>query len=856
VRDNTLKLLLLAASMTLVTPPSAHAAGLGRLTVLSTLGQPLNAEIELLAVQKGETITGRLASQEVYAQANAQFNNALTGTRVTLERRPNGQQFLRATTPRPIQEPFVELLIEINSEHGRVMRQYTALLDPPGYGGAAAELPAPAAPAVSAAPPSRPATAAAAPYDPTTAPAPAPQPAVAPPAPRKPPAPVPAASSSPREYGPVKPGETLGRIARTVKPEGVTLEQTLVALHRQNPDAFIKKNMNLVKSGKILRVPEANEIASVTQRQAVQEVRLQVADWNAYRGRAADRVATASEGGSVTSGRIGTSVAEPAPESRDTVRLSRGEGKGKGKGSNADRVRALEEEAIAREKALADANARIGQLEQIIKDSQRAVELKTAPPPGVQKGADKAAKAPATAPVPAPAGKAPGAPAVTADKGAPAPAPDVAKPPKVVAEAPKTAEAPPVPKPEADPAAKAKKPPPPAPAPEFDIVKTITEEPLYLAGGLAVLGLGALGFMMAKRRKSADRKARDEDLGRIAPSLGGGGAVPFGAGATADATAAPAAAKPAALTEPTPTPPPRIEPASRPASPPPAAPAATPRSGSATGDDNDLDFNVGMRRGAAAGAATAPPHDTTPRTAVGEPAQGTAMPAAPAGSTPPSAAPPIVTPPPPRAPEPAARPSEPPPRAPEPAARAPEPPARAPEAPAAEPARAPRSAAEVLRAAQTQSQTRAPEPAPPLEPLMPDFSLDASGVTSSAKPEPARAPAPPAKDSNLMDFDLEPLPPVGAPLGMDKVTTEPPPSVDFKLDLADLDVGTPKSTAGGGGGPARDEHWYDVQQKFDLAKAYEEMGDKDGARDILQEVVREGDAEQQEQAKKLLGSLG
>ena len=65
MRDNTLKLLLLAASMTLVTPPSAYAAGLGRLTILSTLGQPLNAEIELLAVQKGETITGRLASQEV-----------------------------------------------------------------------------------------------------------------------------------------------------------------------------------------------------------------------------------------------------------------------------------------------------------------------------------------------------------------------------------------------------------------------------------------------------------------------------------------------------------------------------------------------------------------------------------------------------------------------------------------------------------------------------------------------------------------------------------------------------------------------------------------------------------------------
>jgi len=88
---------------------------------------------------------------------------------------------------------------------------------------------------------------------------------------------------------------------------------------------------------------------------------------------------------------------------------------------------------------------------------------------------------------------------------------------------------------------------------------------------------------------------------------------------------------------------------------------------------------------------------------------------------------------------------------------------------------------------------------------------------------------------------------------MDKVSSEPPASVDFKLDLNDLDINAPASRTSG---PAKDDHWYDVQQKFDLAKAYEEMGDKDGARDILQEVVREGDTEQQTQAKKLLGSLG
>jgi pilus assembly protein FimV len=133
---------------------------------------------------------------------------------------------------------------------------------------------------------------------------------------------------------------------------------------------------------------------------------------------------------------------------------------------------------------------------------------------------------------------------------------------------------------------------------------------------------------------------------------------------------------------------------------------------------------------------------------------------------------------------------------------------------------------------------------------MPDFALDASGVVPSSP----TATSSPAKDSNLMDFDLEPLPPVDAPLNMEKVASEPPPKVDFKLDLADLDINAPGARAGAA--PAKDDHWYDVQQKFDLAKAYEEMGDKDGARDILQEVLREGDTDQKSQAQKLLGSLG
>jgi pilus assembly protein FimV len=82
---------------------------------------------------------------------------------------------------------------------------------------------------------------------------------------------------------------------------------------------------------------------------------------------------------------------------------------------------------------------------------------------------------------------------------------------------------------------------------------------------------------------------------------------------------------------------------------------------------------------------------------------------------------------------------------------------------------------------------------------------------------------------------------------------------DIKLDDISLtldDAPKLETSAPPGGGEAKDDHWYDVQTKFDLAKAYQEMGDKDGAREILQEVIKEGDAAQQAEAKQLLDSLG
>ena len=359
----------------LVAPVLAQAAGLGRLTVQSNIGQPLNAEIDLVSVRGDEasSLVARLALPDAYQQSNLQYNNSLTGLKLSVEKRADGQYFIKVAGSRPINEPFIDLLIELTGGGNKLVREYTALLDPPGYGQQVAAAPAPAVAT------SRPIAA------PAAAPAAAP---IKAPAAKSAAAPI-AASGKTQEYGPVGKGETLGKIAASLKPQGVSLEQMLVGLYRSNPDAFIRNNMNLVKSGKILRVPDAQELSAIAPGDAANEVRTQVADWRAYSGRVADKVGTAPEGGSTARGRITAKVDDPAVSaSKDVVKLSKGEpGKG-GKALTGDaKSRALQEELVARNKALAEANERIAQLEKTIKDTQKLAELKS---PGMAAAQQKA----------------------------------------------------------------------------------------------------------------------------------------------------------------------------------------------------------------------------------------------------------------------------------------------------------------------------------------------------------------------------------------------------------------------------------------------------------------------------------
>ncbi|MBI2226083.1 MAG: hypothetical protein HYU44_14295, partial [Betaproteobacteria bacterium] len=121
--------------MLLVLPWVAHAAGLGKLTIVSALGQPLLAEVDLISVQEHElaALKVRIASPEAFTKANVQYSPALIGVRLSIERRSDGRPYVKIISTRPVNEPFIDLLVELSWPQGNLVREYTALIDPPGY---------------------------------------------------------------------------------------------------------------------------------------------------------------------------------------------------------------------------------------------------------------------------------------------------------------------------------------------------------------------------------------------------------------------------------------------------------------------------------------------------------------------------------------------------------------------------------------------------------------------------------------------------------------------------------------------------------------------------------------------------
>ncbi len=819
---------------------AAHAAGLGKLTVSSALGQVLAAEIDLVSLQPGEleSLTARVASPESYRDAKIEYSSVLRLLRFSVEKRGNGQPYLKVTSVAPVNEPFVDVLIEVTWPAGRLQREYPILLDPPGF----SEAKAAAAPAVSAPPKSAAAPVATpmpTPEPVAASPAPAPEAGGSPSAKSEMAAAAPGAGAAKDSYGPVEKGETLSKIAGAVKSADVSLDQMLTALYRENKSAFIDENMNRLKAGQILRVPSAEEVGKISVKEANQEVRTHVANWRAYREGLAGSVAsmpTRSESARAAVGQVGGAAVPaptpPAAESKDVLKLSKTEGAKAGAagkaGGSQDRLNAMQEELTAKDKALKEAQSRVADLEKQIRDMQRLVDLKGGAP---AKAAEAAKTPPAKAEPPKPAEAKP-APAETKVAAAPAPT-EAAKP--APTEAPKPA--PPKPAPP-KPAAKKPAPPPPEPS----MMDTLYDNPVIVAGGAAVVGLlGVGGFMFVRRRRqkadagpsSALTSAFPSDLKpETGPGKSGGGLVDTGNSSF--------------LTDFDKTGPGTIDTDE-------VDPVAEAEVYIAYGRDAQAEeiLKEAMARDRnrheialklleiyhARKSATA--FETVAkelRAAVGDSSPHWQKAAAMGAQIDPTN--PLYG---------GAAPAA---------------------APAFESAPAPRpdldfdldsapSAAADAPAPQAESSSfdldlgggSAAQPDLPVAGEAPSIDFDLAPPSASAVDVPLAGE--PKDEKPAFDFDLSGLDFPGsgasAPAAAAASPSEPDPAQmqTSSLSLTDLDLGD-----GGGSGDSDA-----VNTKLELAKAYLEIGDKDGAREILQEVAKEGSAAQKDEAQKLIASL-
>jgi pilus assembly protein FimV len=958
---------------------------LGKLSVLSALGQPLKAEIEIVSLQRGEgdSLAARLAPGDAFRQANIELNPALLSVKFAVERRSGGQYVMKLTSGQPINEPFLDLLVELNWANGRLVREYTFLLDPPEYAALRKAEPIqsvqppqvaplmPLTPPQAAFPPGPIISAQTTPAGPTVTASAAPAESAATPQAAAVESPVPAqialGESAPQvevlpadilPAGPVsveveavsadpspvarveepgisrtyevKRGDTLSKIARRNRIEGVAFQQMLVALFRANQEAFVADNMNRLRAGKIISIPDRDAAAAVTLSDSRRIVSAQYADFNDYRRSLGIAVASAPgarEGGRQVTGQISAPKEEkPAPSKeppKDQLRLSRADDAKRGAKAAGT---AAADDLAAKENALNEANERIALLEKNLQDMQKLTQIKSqtgtqleqqaqaakSAPPSPSAKAAPGAKAPEPATKEAPAAKASEAakavpsakatepaaktaPAAKADapKSAdlskadankavapPATAPEAAKVPEA-AKAPQAAKAPEPAKPDATKAspkaaakAKAAPPSPPIEVSLLDELHELLDNPLALggAGGAVILLAGYAAYAWRRKRSSQFENSimsvvstnansvlgteggRNVDTGsssfqsdfsevgkldteEIDPIAEADVYMAYGRDAQAEEILKDALVKDSSrqavrvkLLE--------IYANRKDAR---AFEAAANELHSATGGRG-----AEWEKVASLGLSidpTNPLYGGKPQAATKGFADTAQFPAF--GG-------PVIT---------------------EPVLEAEAPlnidfdigaatgggPTPVPDinldagsSSSAESASAgldfdlglggdkPAGGA-MIAAAPLSAAAPAAEPA-----LSIDFDLPLGD-----RPVQAQAVAPPdapAADLGAIDFDL------GTPAAVAEARTETTQVQSLDLSSIDLDLGTPGAGNGSGGAP--DARWQEVATKLDLAKAYEEMGDKDGARELLKEVVTEGDAAQQQKAQTMLQALG
>lgn len=344
----------------------AYALTLGRITVQSSLGEPLHAQIEVIdmTAEEAASLKAVIASPDAFSAAGLQYNPAMPDLQVKLQKQADGRAVIELSSQRLINDPFIDLLIEATWASGRIIRDYTLLLDPPILQKA------------NTLPPTQ---------------------AQVPEAVRQPSAPLektgPSSTPPPPATQQVKAGDTASAIALRNKSANVSLDQMLVALLRANPNAFVGNNVNRLKTGALIAMPTAAMAGLETKTEASQILVAQSLDFNDYRRKlaAASPKSPILSADRKASGTLQTKVEDkklltPTP---DKLTLSKGAIKD-----------ASAEATIATALAAKDSAERAAEIAKNISDLSKlgVTSNKAAPPP--QRAPSAPASAPAAAATP------------------------------------------------------------------------------------------------------------------------------------------------------------------------------------------------------------------------------------------------------------------------------------------------------------------------------------------------------------------------------------------------------------------------------------------------------------------------
>jgi pilus assembly protein FimV len=326
------------AALAMLAPGLAAALGVGDYKLNSYLNQPLNMEVELFDVGdlSPEEVLASLGSERDFESAGVERVFFLNELQFEVELRAGGNGLLSIRSNQPVREPFLNFIVEVMWPTGRLLREYTVLLDPPAF----------------AEPVQRP----------TVAPISSQQPAqVQAPATQQQPS-QPRAASPRQDYGVsrgsdyvVQASDTMWRIALNNRPvNSISVQQMLIAIQSLNPDAFIDGNVNLVREGTVLRMPSEQEIRQISTRSAIAEVAEQNREWRAkLEARGIALPSRPQLDGTATGGR--TADVGVTTEGQVTL-LSPGAQSGEGSGRGTAGTSTTDSSALQNELAIRDEN--------------------------------------------------------------------------------------------------------------------------------------------------------------------------------------------------------------------------------------------------------------------------------------------------------------------------------------------------------------------------------------------------------------------------------------------------------------------------------------------------------------------